>query len=168
MNDSWHDILYEMPKSRKAGARSDRGWFGIGIERGKDPKNLGTLWRSAVCFGASYVFTVGYHYHRECADTPKSWRKFPCFSYDDIEDFANHRPYDTPLIGIELTEDAKPLEGFTHPERAMYLLGPEDGSLSLRAQDMCQHVVAFRSSHCTNVATAGSIVMYDRQTKRGW
>lgn len=165
---TWHDDLFAMPKGRKAVARNDRGWCAIGIERGKDPKNLGTLWRSAVCFGATYVFTIGYRFKRESSDTPKSWRKLPCFSYEDFDDFASHRPYDVPLVGVELADDAKPLESFTHPERALYLLGPEDGSLSSEAQALCQQLVAFRSLYCVNVATAGSIVLYDRQTKRGW
>jgi len=150
----------------KSVARESRGWCAIGIERGKTPANLGTLWRSAVCFGAAYVFTVGQRFQREAADVCKSWRNIPCFSYADWLDFATHRPYDVPLVGVELTDDAKPLESFYHPERALYLLGPEDGSLSRQAQDHCEHLVSFTSRYCLNVATAGSIVLYDRQTKR--
>ena len=148
-------------------ARNGRGWCAIGIERGKNPSNLGTLWRSAVCLGASYVFVIGSRFHKDAADTPCSWRKLPCFAYDDTADFLAHRPYDVPLIGVELTDDAKPLESFTHPERAIYLLGPEDGSLSTLAQNACQQIVAFDSQYCINVAMAGTIVLYDRQTKRG-
>jgi tRNA G18 (ribose-2'-O)-methylase SpoU len=151
----------------KRESQSTQGWCAIGIERGKTPANLGTLWRSAVSLGASYVFTVGCRFRPEASDVPRSWRKLPVFSYPDIEDFLRHRAYDVPLVGVELTEGSQALEGFTHPERAIYLLGPEDGSLSKIAQEACQYVVSFQSEYCLNVSTAGSIVLYDRQTKRG-
>jgi tRNA G18 (ribose-2'-O)-methylase SpoU len=150
----------------KASSQISRGWCAIGIERAKTEANLGTLWRSAVCMDAAYVFTIGKRFRRECTDVPKSWRKMPVFSFNDLDDFLEHRPYDVPLVGVELTDSARPLETYTHPERALYLLGPEDGSLSQTAQAHCQHILSFDSKYCLNVATAGSIVLYDRQTKR--
>ncbi len=36
-----------------------RGYFGIGVEGISKPMNLGSLWRTAHAFGASFVFTVG-------------------------------------------------------------------------------------------------------------
>ena len=36
-----------------------QGYFGIGIQNGKTPENLGVLWRSAQNFGASFIFTIG-------------------------------------------------------------------------------------------------------------
>ena len=33
-------------------------FFGIGIQNGKTPENLGVLWRSAQNLGASYIFTI--------------------------------------------------------------------------------------------------------------
>lgn len=142
-----------------------RGYCGIGIERTKTPANVGTLWRSAVCLGADFIFTIGRRYPHQASDTVKSWRHVPSFEYADLDDFANHRPFDVPLVGVELTEGARPLEGFQHPERAIYLLGPEDGSLSARALSMCQEVVQFESAYCLNVASAGTVVLYDRQAK---
>lgn len=142
-----------------------KGFFAIGIENSKTPSNVGTLMRSAVCFGASFVFVIGTRYPRQCSDTVKSWRQLPLFEYESIEDFNDHRPLDVPLIGVELAEDAKPLETFTHPDRAIYLLGPEDGNLSLKAQGYCQDLVRFSSRFCLNVASAGSVVLYDRTAK---
>lgn len=143
-------------------------WFGIGIERPKTPANLGTLWRSAVCLGADFIFTIGDRYHREASDTVKAPRHVPCFSYADLDDFASHRPLDAPLVGVELTDDARPLEDFCHPRQALYLLGPEDGSLSKNALALCQSVVSFDSNYCLNVASAGSILLYDRHVKVAW
>jgi tRNA (guanosine-2'-O-)-methyltransferase len=142
-----------------------RGFYGIGVQRAKTPENVGTLLRSAVCLGADFVFVIGRRFERQASDTVASWRQIPLYVYDDLADFAAHRPYDVPLVGVELAEFAKPLETFVHPERAIYLLGPEDGSLSRDAMTMCQHVVQFQSSYCLNVAAAGTVVMYDRQSK---
>lgn len=146
-------------------ARQSRGYFGIGIERSKTPVNVGTLWRSAYSLGASFIFTIGRRYPNQASDTTQAWRHVPLLEYVDVEDFRSHIPYDCQTIGVELTENAVDLETFAHPQRAVYLLGPEDGSLSTEALELCQSVVRFQSSYCLNVAVAGSVVMYDRQTK---
>lgn len=143
-------------------------WCGIGIERPKTPANLGTLWRSAVCLGADYIFTIGDRYRREASDTVGAAGHVPCFSYADLDDFNEHRPYNAPLVGVELTDAAQPLEEFDHPRQAIYLLGPEDGSLSEKATALCQRVVSFSSRYCLNVASAGTVVLYDRHVKLNW
>ena len=150
--------------SRRTAVRG-RGFFGIGVHRAKTPENIGTLMRSAVCLGADYVFVIGRRFERQATDTVASWRHLPLFIYDDLDDFQHHRPFDVPLVGVELVDGARSLETFTHPERAIYLLGPEDGSLGRSALELCQHVVKFESSYCLNVAAAGTVVMYDRQSK---
>jgi tRNA G18 (ribose-2'-O)-methylase SpoU len=150
--------------TRHESARS-RGYFGIGIERSKMEVNVGTLWRSAYCLGASFIFTIGKRYPKQASDVTKAWRHIPLLEYADVDDFATHRPFDCQLIGVELCEDASRLETFAHPHRAIYLLGPEDGSLSPAAIALCQYVVRFESRYCLNVAAAGTVVMYDRQAK---
>lgn len=142
-----------------------RGFCAIGIERSKTAANVGTLWRSAVCLGADYIFVIGKRYPPQCSDTVASWRHIPMFDYADVADFNAHRPFDVPLIGVELIDGARPLETFTHPERAIYLLGPEDGNLSPEAQALCQSVVSFSAAYCLNVSAAGTVVLYDRQAK---
>lgn len=149
----------------RKGDRRSRGYFGIGVERSKTEANVGTLWRSAFAFGAAFVFTIGRRYPRQSSDTTESWRHIPLLEYADVEDFRAHIPYDCQVIGVELTPDAKPLETFDHPQRAIYVLGPEDGSLSGAVTELCQHVVRFDSDYCLNVAAAGTVVMYDRNAK---
>jgi tRNA G18 (ribose-2'-O)-methylase SpoU len=143
-------------------SKQSRGYFGIGIERSKTEANVGTLWRSAYCLGAAFIFTIGRRYPRQSTDTTEAWRHIPLLEFADVADFALHRPYDCQTVGVELTERAVPLETFKHPQRAIYLLGPEDGSLSPAAMALCQAVVQFESRYCLNVAAAGTVVMYDR------
>ncbi len=54
---------------------------------------------------------------------------------------------------------------FTHPERAIYLLGAEDTGLPESVQSLCQSIIHIKSPMCLNVAVAGSIIMYDRISK---
>ena len=143
-------------------------WCAIGAERPKTAANLGSLFRSAVCLRADMIFTVADRYYEPaCTDTVKAWTHVPYFRYSDLDDFADHRPYDTPVVGVELTDDAEPLERFTHPRRAVYLLGPEDGSLSKAALSVCTHVVKVDTAYCLNQAMAGTVVLYDRHMKAG-
>jgi tRNA(Leu) C34 or U34 (ribose-2'-O)-methylase TrmL len=65
-------------------------------------------------------------------------------------------------IGVELVPGAIPLPMIEHPANAVYLLGPEDGSISKGYRALCHQIVAIPSLHCLNVAQAGGIVLYDR------
>jgi tRNA G18 (ribose-2'-O)-methylase SpoU len=143
-----------------------RGYFGVGIIDGKCSENVGTLWRSAANFGAAFIFTVGNRYKRQPTDTVATYRHVPYWRFDDWIDCHAHLPYDCQLIGVEIADRAISLETFTHPERAVYLLGPEDGSIPDDILAKCSHVLRIQSVFCLNVAVAGSVVMYDRQTKQ--
>lgn len=140
-------------------------WFAIGIQGNKTPANLGSLFRSAVCMRAAYVFTIGRRYDRVATDTLNAPAHVPCFNFPTLDNFLRHRPLNAPIVGVELGDNTRRLESFTHPRRAIYLLGPEDGSLSKRAQEECTFLVEIDTVYCLNVATAGAVVMYDRQRK---
>ncbi len=118
----------------------EQGFFGIGIQNGKTPENLGVLWRSAQNLGASFIFTT-------------------------FEDFYAHLPKGAMLVGVELDEKAQDLETFKHPRRCVYLLGAEDHGLSKQAIEKSHFLVKFKSTLSLNVSIAGSIIMYDRSTK---
>ena len=145
--------------------KKTRGYCGIGIENSKFEINLGTLWRSAYCFGADFIFTIGRRYTPQASDTTKAHRHIPYYHYDTIDDFIGHLPYDCKLIGIENPDDAQYLKTFQHPERAIYLLGAEDVGLSEEIMKLCARIVKIDSRICLNVATTGSIVLYDRMAK---
>lgn len=142
-----------------------RGYCAIGIEHTKTEANVGTLWRSALAFDAAFVFTVGHRYHRQASDCA-AWRHLPLFHFDTLDDLRGHLPHDARLVGVEDDGRAKPLVNYRHPERAVYLLGAEDHGLTVRAWEQCEEVVSISSRSCLNVASAGSIVLYDRAAKR--
>jgi tRNA (guanosine-2'-O-)-methyltransferase len=143
----------------------EQGFFGIGIQNGKTPENLGVLWRSAQNMGASYIFTIGNRYAKQACDTHKAVGAMPYFHYDSFDDFYKHIPKGAQLVGIELDNRAVPLETFKHPRRCVYLLGAEDHGLSNKAIEKSLHLVNFDTPQSLNVSVAGSIVMYDRRMK---
>lgn len=128
--------------------------------------NIGTLWRSATIFGASFIFTIGKRYKRQSSDVLKSYRHIPLFHYDTFDDFYKGLPYDCQLIGVELDDKAVPIKSFTHPQRCVYLLGAEDNGLTREAIDKCHKIIQLPGCFCLNVSTAGGIVMYDRTNKK--
>lgn len=140
-----------------------RGYFGIGIENGKTKINLGTLWRSAHIFGASFIFTVGKRYKAQSSDVKKTWKHVPLFEFSTMIDLKGHLPHDCQLVGIEMRREATDVDDFYHPERAAYILGSEDAGLSPEAIAACQcAIIRIFGNDCLNVAVAGSIVLYDR------
>lgn len=143
-----------------------RGYFGVAVWRPKTTTNVGTLWRSAHVFGAAFLAIVGGRYHKQSSDTMQSVRHVPLYEYDDFEAFFAHLPRGCQLIAVELCEGARPLPTYNHPERAVYLLGPEDGSLTPEILKRCHSRLIIPGTHCLNLAVAGSVVLYDRVAKR--
>ena len=88
-------------------------YFGIGIQNGKTPENLGVLWRSAQNLGASFIFTIGNRYAKQACDTHNAVKAMPYFHYDNFDEFYNHLPKGARLIGVELTDKAIDLETCT-------------------------------------------------------
>jgi tRNA G18 (ribose-2'-O)-methylase SpoU len=137
-------------------------FFGIGIQNGKTPENLGSLWRSAQNLGASFIFTIGNRYAKQSSDTHDAVKSIPYFHYSTFEDFFNNLPKGARIVGVELNDEAEPLETFNHPRQCVYLLGAEDHGLSRIAIEKSHFLIKFKSPKSLNVAVAGSIVMYDR------
>jgi tRNA G18 (ribose-2'-O)-methylase SpoU len=144
-----------------------RGYFEIGIVNSKTPANLGTLWRSAYQLGAAGIFVTGKRYVTQPSDTCNTWKHIPLRHYFDTEAFLKNIPYNCALVGVEM--GGKLLKNFTHPERAIYILGAEDSGLPTNIINQCQHIVSLQCvrSLSYNVAVAGSLVMYDRMNKSG-
>ena len=141
-----------------------RGYFGIGCINMKNRLNYGTLFRSASCFGASFIFLIGKRFEMQASDTQRSERHIPLYRYENYDEFLGNIPFACRLVSAEMTDNAHNLINFVHPERAIYLLGPEDGTIPLEILDKSL-VVKIPTSYCLNLAVAGSILLYDRISK---
>jgi tRNA(Leu) C34 or U34 (ribose-2'-O)-methylase TrmL len=69
-------------------------------------------------------------------------------------------------VGVEIMTGALPLPLFEHPDQAVYIFGPEDGSIPTGWRALCHHFVQIPSIHCFNLAQAGGIMLYDRMVSR--
>ena len=79
---------------------------------------------------------------------------------------SEHRPYNCPMVVIEILDGAIPLPAFNHPERAIYVFGPEDGSVPTRIVAKSQYIVSVPTRQCMNLAATVNVVLYDRLAKR--
>lgn len=145
----------------------DRGYFGIGIYSPRHEENIGTLWRSAMVFGADFIFTIGKDYKHQPSDTVKAPRHMPLYPYRDFDRFVDCMPRDALLVAVELADDFGGLVSFQHPERAIYLLGNESSGLPAAVIERChRHIrIPTPTAFSLNVAVAGSLVLYDRFAK---
>ena len=83
-----------------------------------------------------------------------------------LEDLRRVIPFDCIPVAVERVDAAIPLPDYTHPERAFYVFGPEDGDLGERVFSWCRDVVVIPSHDSINLAAAVNIVLYDRMAKR--
>lgn len=143
-----------------------RGYFGLAIWKPKTCTNVGTLWRTAHVFRASFLTVIAGRYYEQPSDTMKSTRHVPLFSYHCFDDFYANLPHGCMVVAVERCEAARDIVEYHHPERAVYLLGPEDGSLSASILNRCHSRLVIPGFHCLNLAVAGSIVAYDRIAKQ--
>ncbi len=145
-----------------------RGYFAVGIEGISKAMNAGSMMRTAHAFGANYFFTVGSHLKKNelmWSDTSKTLNNLPVFHYETIQQLE--RPRGSRVVGVELTDDAIELPSFAHPRCALYVLGPENGSLSESSLAVCDHVIKIPTQFCINLAVAGAITLYDRMIYMG-
>jgi len=141
--------------------------FGIGIYNSKYPVNLGTLWRSALLFGADFVFTVGEKYRRQSSDTIGAFDGLIYYHYIDYPSLILSCA-GLQIVSVELSPHATSLQSFSHPADCVYILGSEASGIPNGILKQSHHVIQIdmTAQGCLNVATAGSIVMYDRLAKQ--
>lgn len=65
-------------------------------------------------------------------------------------------------VAVELLENAENLFDFVHPENALYIFGPEDGSLDRSILQHCHRFVKIPTQHCLNLAAAMNVVLSHR------
>lgn len=157
-------LLLEHPATRRAALRDTRGYFGVGLIRPKDTANVGGALRACGVYGAAMLAVQGKRFQKCSTDTMKAWRHIPVV---EPEDMRAALPFGCVPVAIELVPGARSLVGYTHPERAFYIFGPEDGSLGKETLSWCRDVLYVPTTYCMNLAACVNVVLYDRMAKRG-
>ena len=146
--------------------RKERGFACIALDRPTDPVNVGHALRAAFCFDARLVIiggeTSGIRLPKLHTDPMRSFRHVPVIRSKILLDAV---PESTAIVGIELSDDASTLMDFKHPERACYVFGPENGSISDEILSRCNHKIMIPTMASLNMGMTVNIVMYDRLAK---
>lgn len=140
-----------------------RGFAAIGLVGPKIESNVGGALRAAHCYGAALLVLEYPRFVHRSTNVTKAQRHIPMI----VGEISAHRPYDCPLVAVEILDDAIPLPSFNHPERAFYVFGPEDGSIPKHIVARAQHIISVPTHFCMNLAATVNVVLYDRLAKRG-
>lgn len=137
----------------------------IGLSNPKNPSNVGAVMRAAGCYRVDNVIYTGERYDRAAkfqTDTKSMSRKIPLTGVSSLlDDLAD----DTKVVCVELAEGAIPLPEFQHPENALYVFGPEDGTITQDVVDRADAVVYVPTVGCMNLAATVNVLLYDRLAK---
>lgn len=139
-----------------------RGYSAVGLFCPKNNYNIGGVLRAAACFDVSIVTVYGKRYKKHSSDTAQAWKHTPFIETDDLFSLI---PYSCVPVAIELVANARSLCNYTHPERAYYIFGPEDGSLGNNILSKCRDIVYIPTNICMNLAACVNVVLYDRLLK---
>ncbi len=138
----------------------------------KYPHNVGTAVRAASCFGSNLILFTGSRVSIE----PKGIKGYRLpreermRGYKDVTLLNDQYPFnrfDKNIIpvAVERRENAESLPFFEHPKNAVYVFGPEDGSIPQVMLQHCHRFVVIPSKHCVNLAAAIYLILYDRESK---
>lgn len=137
----------------------------IGLINPKSPENVGSVMRAAGCYQADGVKYTGQRYERAvklATDTKSARHTIPLIGVDSLLDDL---PSETKIVCVELAEGATPLPQFQHPKKAIYIFGPEDGSINQKIANKADHVVYVPTVGCMNLAATVNVLLYDRLAK---
>ncbi|MEP0354896.1 RNA methyltransferase [Paraglaciecola sp.] len=138
----------------------------LAITNPKSPQNMGSILRAAGNYQAYSIRYTGERYARARAfstDTKNVHQDIPVTQVDKIIDLESDKHLTK--VAIELVEGATPLPLFVHPENALYIFGPEDGSIEQDVIDQCDEVVYIPTIGCMNLAATVNVLLYDRLAK---
>lgn len=134
----------------------------------KFPRNVGAVVRACSCFGVEQVWYTGNRFKLDNGERlPREERMK---GYGEVDTIQFDFPFeqfgrDVVPVAIELQPNSESLPKFEHPENAVYVFGPEDGSIPQTARKFCHRFVSIPTRHCTNLSAAVYIVLYDRLCK---
>jgi len=138
----------------------------------KNAHNVGRIVRLASCYGLKQVWWTGNRVSLEQKKGQRLPREERMKGYKDVQmahyDNVFDQFKDAVPVAIEVRDNSESLFDFEHPENALYVFGPEDGSIPKVVLPFCHRFVVIPSRHCLNLATAAATVLYDREIKRYW
>jgi len=141
----------------------------IGLLNPKSPANVASVLRAAGNYRVNSVFYTGTRYPRAARLNPCTVDMSRKVSRDITLTGVDHLIDDTPeglnIICVEFAENAIALPAYHHPHDALYIFGPEDGTINQNIIDRADAVVYVPTAGCMNLAATVNVVLYDRLAK---
>jgi tRNA(Leu) C34 or U34 (ribose-2'-O)-methylase TrmL len=138
----------------------------------KYERNVAGALRACSCYDVKQLWWTGSRVTFDPATGQRLPREERMKGYKEVECHRHERPFDffaqtphTPVC-IELCKGAEPLTYFDHPDDAVYVFGPEDGSVTNGFKRLCHRFVYLPSNHCLNLAVAIGAVLTHRRISR--
>ena len=135
----------------------------------KYPHNVGQVLRACAAYNVPSLLFTGQHMQDNLRALKCLPREERLRGYQTISLTHAERPFDllpelTP-VAVEVRRNSESLPMFEHRKNAVYVFGPEDGSIGSGVLSQCHRFVAIPSVHCLNLSMAVGTVLYDRQSK---
>lgn len=154
---------------------------GVLLINPKFPHNVGAAIRAASIFGAEMLRWVGSRVEDPTSEVggriPREERMREYASVDwawyagmgtCVDVFSDAMGGVVTPVCVELDPCSEALPDFIHPERAIYVFGPEDGGVPKGIRNACHRFVSIPSKSCLNLGAAVNVVLYDRCSKLGF
>lgn len=149
---------------------SDKQYSGIGLLNPKSPTNVGGIMRAAGCYRADAVFYTGKRYPLAAnngnaqynTDTQSASNTITLTGVDSLLGAVDET---VSIVCVDLVEGAIPLPDFVHPDKALYIFGPEDGTINQQVINQADAVVYVPTVGCMNLAASVNVLLYDRLAK---
>jgi tRNA(Leu) C34 or U34 (ribose-2'-O)-methylase TrmL len=142
------------------------------LEDPKYPHNVGIAFRACALLGVAqlwYTGTRGESAWRELRRLPREERMPRYTARTELiaapGRWTGEFPPGTVPVAVEVSPTAEDLTWFEHPQDAVYVFGPEDGSLSKGTRSACHRFVTLPSDGPLNLAVAVGAVLMDRRVK---
>jgi len=131
--------------------------------------NVDSVMRAAGNFRVDNVFYTGQRYPLALKlnpDTPNMSRKVgETVAMSQVANLLDDVPDEMKIVCVEFAENAIPLPEYLHPDKAFYIFGPEDNTISQQVIDRADAVVYVPTIGCMNLSAIVNVVLYDRMIK---
>jgi tRNA(Leu) C34 or U34 (ribose-2'-O)-methylase TrmL len=137
----------------------------------KYPHNVGAALRACSCFDIGQLWWTGTRVTIDPVKGERLPREERMKGYRDVQMCPCDQPFDrfdrsAVPVAVEVREQSECLTLFEHPDEAVYVFGPEDGSIPKALLRHCHRFVHIPSRHCLNLSTAVAVILAHRRMWR--